>query len=63
MPQVTNTHTHTHISDLFRVYIFILVRVEVLPVSVNWFPGNDVYGVIKWDILKVYKMGGTDMTH
>lgn len=61
------TGNKTHTPDLFRVYIyiylFILVRVEVLPVSVNWFPGH-VYGVIvEWDILKVYKMGGTDMTH
>lgn len=39
------------------------MRVEVLPVSVNWFPGNDVYGVVEWDIFKVYKMGGIDMTH
>lgn len=40
------------------------MRVEVLPVSVNWFPGNDVYGVIVvLDVFKVFKMGGTDMTH
>lgn len=63
----TNTHTHltyfVYIYILF-IYLFILVRVEVLPVSVNWFPGNDVYGVIaEWDIFKVYKLGGTDMTH
>lgn len=50
---------HTHTPGLFRVYIFIYFS-ACRSFARNWFPGNDVYGVIvEWDILKVYEMGGT----
>lgn len=50
---IGNKHTHlTYLVYIFFYYYYFLVSVEVFHVSVNWFPGNDVYGVtVEWVIL------------